>query len=105
MEEFPPQTLQGEFAVSFVGKLEPQQDCSEDALTQEGLDAGEQARQLAARRAVKGIAKLTVNRPEFDRQAAALQSSNPVYMRARYRDDIVALWCPEKDAPATPGID
>ena len=58
LAEFPPQTVQGEFAVSFVGKLEPQEVASDDTLAQEGLDAEEQARQLAAKRAVKGIARV-----------------------------------------------
>ena len=37
------------------------------------------AAQNTARRAVRGIARLKVNRSEFDQQARALQSTNVVY--------------------------
>ena len=53
MTQFPPQSLRGEVAVSFVGPLEPpppqqhQTRCSDDALTGEGLDANERAWQLS----------------------------------------------------------
>ena len=57
---FPKDSCQGEFAVSFVGKLEPEQAAgtSDEALTREGLDEAAQTAQLAAKRVVKGIAKL-----------------------------------------------
>ena len=82
MEIFPKNSCQGEFAVSFVGKLDPEQaaGASDDALSREGLDEAGQAAQLAAQRAVKGIAKLKVDRAEFDEQAAELLNTNVVLL-------------------------
>ena len=106
LAHFPPQSLQGEFAVSFVGKLEPEAGhptgCPEGVSAVEGLDAETQAAQLVAQRAVKGIAKLKVNRGEFDRQARRLQAHNVVYKETEYREDLVARWCPDRHVPRVP---
>jgi hypothetical protein len=106
MEAFPKDSCQGEFAVSFVGKLEPEQvaGTSDAALSREGLDEAAQAAQLAAKRVVKGIAKLKVDRAEFDAQAAELLSTNVVYKGKEYRKDVVARWCPDKHVPTVPQI-
>ena len=56
----------------------------------EGLNRSEGAQQQVARRVVRGIAQLKVNRAEFDEQAKALQSSSVVYKEAEYRKDLVA---------------
>ena len=67
-----------------------------------GLDEEQRTRQLAALRIVKGIAKLTVNRAEFDAQAAALKATSVVFKNAEYRSDLVASWCPEEHVPRVP---
>ena len=104
MEIFPKDSCLGEFAVSFVGKLAPEKaaGASDDALSREGLDEAGQAAQLAAQRAVKGIAKLKVDRAEFDEQAAELLNTNVVYKGKTYAKDVVARWCPDKHVPAVP---
>ena len=110
LAHFPPESVQGEFAVSFVGNLPPachsgdSADPSETAGHFEGAGLGEEqrARQLAALRTVKGTAKLTVNRAEFDAQAAALKATNVAYKNAEYKSDLVASWCPEKHVPRVP---
>jgi hypothetical protein len=106
LEHFPPSEVQGEFAVSFVGKLDATAAAgsTDSAMAHDGLGADDQAAQLAAKRAVKGIAKLKVSRPEMDAQAVRLQQTNVVYKNKQYKDDVVAKWCPEKDVPAVPPI-
>ena len=104
MHEFPKDSVKGEFAVSFVGKLT--HETAEEAAwgANDGLDAADQAAQVAAKKAVKGIAKLKVNREEFDAQAAALQATNCVFKGIKYREDIVARWCPDKGVPTVPSM-
>jgi hypothetical protein len=106
LEHFPKDSCQGEFAVSFVGKLEQEQASAEpdEALSREGLDEAAQVAQLTAKRVVKGIAKLKVNRVEFDEQAHTLMQTNVVYKGKQYRDDVVARWCPDKLVPTVPPI-
>ena len=110
LAHFPPESVQREFAVSFVGHL-PQashknapMDPIETAEHFEGsgLDEEQRTRQLTALRVVKGIAKLTVNRAEFDAQAAALKATSVVFKNAEYRSDLVASWCPEEHVPRVP---
>ena len=65
LKEFPPEHVQDSFAVSFVGKLDQQyyQTGSADAANAvDGLDGDALAAQLAAKCAVKGIARLKVDR-------------------------------------------
>ena len=71
LAQFPPESLRGEFAVGFVGKLEPQHNTSgqDDAPSDKGIDAETQRSQNEARRRVKGIARLKVDRQEFEAQA------------------------------------
>ena len=106
LTHFPPASIDGSFAVSFVGKLEPQRstDCPDDALARDGLDAAAQATQAEVKRAVKGIAKLKVCRTEFDEQAELLRATNKVYKEAVYKADLVAKWCPDPATPTVPPI-
>ena len=51
------------------------------------------------------IAKLKVDRREFDAQAAALQKSNEVYHReATYDKDLLASWVPDPNVPVVPSV-
>ena len=106
LDHFPPTAFQGEFAVSFVGKIDPGDAVSppDAILAQDGLDAAAQAAQLAAQRAVKGIAKLKVDRGEMDAQAERLQATNVVYKTKHYQADVVARWCPDKAVPVVPPL-
>ena len=61
-----------------------------------------QAEQEEARRVVKGIAKLKVNRTEFDGQATSLRNTNVVYKTAIYNADLVAEWCPDANRAQVP---
>ena len=110
LTRFPPASVQGEFAVSFVGNVpvscaadsSPPASSPDDTFENEGLDEEQRLRQLAALRAVKGIAKLTVHRAEFDAQAAALQRTNVVYKNTTYDAQLVASWCPHEHEPRVP---
>lgn len=110
LASFPPASLHGEFAVSFVGAVPQPSDltgCSGDSVDAEAqgtadMDDVQWCRQLAALRAVKGIAKLTVRRTEFDQQALALQSTNVVYKNATYERGLIATWCPDPSTPRVP---
>ena len=92
LASFPPQSVSDSFAVSFVGRPDVQQstDAPDDTLKHEGLDKETQNLQQLAKRAVKGIAKLKVNRAEFDQQAAALRETNVVYKNADSLNGLVA---------------
>jgi hypothetical protein len=65
-------------------------------------DEAAQAAQLAAKRVVKGIAKLKVDRAEFDAQAAELINTSVVYMGKTYANDVVARWCADKHVLTVP---
>ena len=69
---FPPKTVNGEFAVSFISKPKESgpKGCPEGSERDESGEA-----QKEARRVVQGIAKLKVHRAEFDRQAQALRTT------------------------------
>ena len=107
LQHFPRGSVQGQFAVSFVGKLD-HEPCAEDLdhghRAQDGLSPDAEAAQLAAKRAVKGIARLKVSRSEFDAQAHKLRATNVVYAEAEYKSNLVARWCPARDVPAVPPI-
>ena len=109
MTQFPPQSLRGEVAVSFVGPLEPpplqqhQTRYSDDALAGEGLEANERARQLAAKRAVKGIAKQPPPPQQHQMSCSddALTGEGlDANERAWQLGDLVAQWCPNRDVAA-----
>ena len=58
--------------------------------------------QLDARQRVKGIAKLKIDRREFDEQAQRLKDWNVAYENAQYEEQLVAQWCPDIDTPQVP---
>ena len=88
LPSFPPQSVSDAFAVSFVGRPpDTPKGSPEDALKYEGLQQDEQNMQQEARRVVKGIAKLKVDRAEFEMQAAALRQTNVVYKNAEHLSD------------------
>ena len=85
MESFPPRTLSDQsYAVEFLGPVRPQdQHKAPDApANSDGLTGQEQTLQQEAKDCVRGIARFLVNRKEFDKQAAALRETNPVYKNA-----------------------
>jgi hypothetical protein len=80
LPSFPPQSVSDSFAVSFIGcPPEHPKGSPDDALKFEGLRLDEQNLQQQARTVVKGIAKLKIDKAEFDEQAAALRQTNVVY--------------------------
>ena len=109
MRQYPPESMGESFAVSFVAtpSMTVEADDQDPALTTlrgEGLNATDARAQLYARRTVSKIAKLQLNRREFDDQAALLKETNVVYREAEYREDLVAKWVPDKENPAVPNI-
>ena len=70
----------------------------------EGLVGDSAKQQDAARRAVRGIARLKVNRAEFDSQAQALRATNVVYKNTTYDAALVAQWCPDPLTPQVPPV-
>ena len=109
MRQYPPESMGESFAVSFVAtpSMTVEVDDQDPALTTlrgEGLNAPGARAQLYARRTVSKIAKLQLNRREFDDQAALLKETNVVYREADYREDLVAKWVPDKENPAVPNI-
>ena len=60
--------------------------------------------QSDAKKRVKGIAKLKVDRREFDEQARRLQEWNVVYGNTEYQEQLVAQWCPDPNIPEVPQI-
>ena len=60
--------------------------------------------QSDAKKRVKGIAKLKVDRREFDEQARKLQEWNVVYEHTQYQEQLVAQWCPDPNIPEVPQI-
>ena len=61
-----------------------------------------EAGQTEAQQVVRGIAKLKVNRTEFDWRADALQRTSVVYKHAVYDAELVAQWCPEANTLQEP---
>ena len=84
MASFPPQSVSNAFAVSFVSrpKEQPGMDASDETFKHEGLGRDAQHLQQEAQKVVRGIAKLKIDRAEFDAQAAALRETNVVYKDA-----------------------
>ena len=105
LPSFPPQSVTDSFAVSFVGR--PPQNLTgspDNSLKHEGLQQDEQNLQQQARTVVKGIAKLKIDRAEFDKQAAALRETNVVYKNTEYKADLLASWVPDITTPQVPQI-
>ena len=92
LASFPPQSVSDSFAVSFVAQPpeEHPTGCPDGAMKHEGLGQDAQRLQEQAQTFVKGIAKLKVDRTEFDEQAAALRATNVVYKTA---DNLLCLVC------------
>ena len=90
MQYFPPDKINESFAVSFVGAANNDQTDEQQA----------KAKEFVASK----IAKLKVDRREFDAQSEALVKSNVVYADKEYRRDLVASWVPDPDTPAVPSV-
>ena len=106
LEHFPPRSVTDVFAVSFVKAVEPASEetgsgAQTDALQHEGLTADQASATRAARNVVSKIAKLKVNRRDFDAQGQALQKTNVVYASAVYEADLVATWVPNSEEPGS----
>ena len=109
MRQYPPESLGESFAVSFVTtpSMTAEADDQDPALAtlrEEGLNAPAARAQSCARKTVSKIAKLRLDRREFDDQAAQLKRTNVVYRDAEYREDLVAAWVPDRESPAVPNI-
>ena len=91
MGSFPPKTVKHAFAVSFVTR-DPELEADEEASTEK------------AKVVVSKIAKLMVDRSEFDEQAAMLQDTNCVYRETEYDKQLVASWVPDPDKPIVPSV-
>ena len=50
------------------------------------------------------IAKLRVNRIDFDAQSDTLVRTNVVYADKEYRRDLVATWVPDPNCPLVPSV-
>ena len=98
------------FAVSFVAG--PDQtvehptvdDDQHDGLTQEGLSPQDRQTTRNARRVVSKIAKLKVDREEFDQQANTLKETNVVFHETQYDAALVAKWVPDPKEPVVPDV-
>ena len=64
----------------------------------------QQQQQAKAKATVSKIAKLKVNRLEFDTQSDALVRTNEVYKNKIYRRDLVASWVPDRKTPLVPSV-
>ena len=88
LRQFPCDRINESFAVTFVG-------------APTAGDAQAQAKEFVATK----IAKLKVDRREFDAQAVALQKYNEVYHReATYDQDLLASWVPDPNVPVVPSV-
>ena len=85
LQQFPSEQVNKSFAVSFVAT-----NSTEQAHAQEFVKTK--------------IAKLKVDRLEFDRQAEVLTQTNIVYKDKEYRKDLVAHWVPDPAVPVVPPI-
>ena len=90
LEHFPPDKINDSFAVSFVTDVQG--------------DDTEKAQNQAKSFVASKIAKLKVDRREFDEQSRALVTSNVVYADKEYRRDLVATWVPDPNTPAVPSV-
>ena len=85
LQQFPSDKINDSFAVSFVAA--------------ENFDQPEQRQTHAKEFVSSKIAKLKVDRREFDSQAEALTKFNMVYAEKEYRKDLVASWVPDANTP------
>ena len=90
MQHFPPEKINDSFAVSFVA------DVKGNATGQKQADA----KAFVASK----IAKLKVNRVDFDAQSEILVKTNVVYADNEYRRDLVATWVPDRNTPIVPSV-
>ena len=90
MQHFPPEKINDSFAVSFVA------DVKGDSTGQKQTDA----KAFVASK----IAKLKVNRADFDVQGETLVKTNVVYADKEYRRDLVATWVPDRNIPIVPSV-
>ena len=90
LRHFPPEKINDSFAVSFV--------------TAQSTDEPDQQQSRAKEFVASKVAKLKVDRREFDRQALALRKTNVVYADAEYRRELVASWVPDPDVPLVPSV-
>ena len=90
LQQFPPDKINDSFAVSFVAA--------------ENVDKPEQQQAHAKDFVSSKIAKLKVDRREFDSQAEALTKFNVVYADKDYRKDLVASWVPDIETPVVPRV-
>ena len=90
MQHFPPEKINDSFAVSFVADVRG--------------DQTEQQQTEAKAFVASKIAKLKVDRREFDAQGEALVKSNVVYADKEYRRDLVASWVPDPNTPVVPTV-
>jgi hypothetical protein len=90
LQQFPPEKINDTFAVSFVtatnGNPPDQQQAEAKAFVS------------------SKIAKLKVDRREFDLQAETLIQTNVVYADKKYRHDLVASWVPDPNTPTVPSV-
>ena len=70
----------------------------------ENVDRPEQQQAHAKDFVSSKIAKLKVDRREFDSQAEALTKFNVVYADKDYRKDLVASWVPDTETPVVPRV-
>ena len=90
MQHFPPDKINDSCAVSFVADVKG--------------DGADQQQTEAKSFVASKIAKLKVNRREFDKQSEALVRSNVVYADKVYRRDLVASWVPDPNTPVVPSV-
>ena len=90
MQHFPPEKINDSFAVSFVADVN-------------GGSTGQKQADAQAFVASK-IAKLRVNRKDFDAQGETLVKTNVVYADKEYRRDLVATWVPDPNSPTVPSV-
>ena len=90
MQHFPADKINDSFAVSFVA------DVKGDSTWQKQADA----KAFVASK----IAKLKVNRMDFDAQSETLVKTNIVYADKEYRRDLVATWVPDRHTPTVPSV-
>lgn len=90
LQRFPPDKINDSFAVSFVAAATGESTEKQQAEAKEFVSSK--------------IAKLKVNRREFDAQADTLVKTNVVYAEREYRRELVASWVPDPNTPSVPSV-
>ena len=62
----------------------------------------EDADQEQAKRELRKVSKLMVNRKDFLREAAAFKGTNQVYSTTTCDEELLAQWCPDAEVPCVP---